>query len=222
MNLPTEKKEELARAVAEKLFRNPDPVVQPHLLQSSYSFAFEATTEYLVRQLSRLWAKRSSVAVEAIAAEDEDEYGDPVLPTADPRRTSLVAQIAVPPKDHAQWWLNTFLNGPNQMFRICAPWESQQLFDSFYDTDEEISRTSRCLISFQLAVGARFTEDIPEHVHAAMLESAWRLMEDCIEEEDGTLLWIVPLLLLSCVYSLNRKPKSCWLILGRYGVLSCL
>jgi hypothetical protein len=194
----------------------------PDMLQSNQPFAFEVTPEFCVRHLAKLWAKElgqdSSLVLEAVAAEKRESHNTPVVPMAAARRASLVKYNGLPPKEQAQQWLTVFLNGPNKLFCICAQSESEQLLDFLYGPEDEISRNSACLILFQLAVGSRFAEDTPEHVYTSIHETARRRMEECIEEDNGILLWIVPVLLLSCIYWMNTKAKTCWLTLGRYGV----
>jgi hypothetical protein len=192
------------------------------MLQPNQPFAFEVTPEFWVRHLAKLWAKElgqdSSVVLEAVAAENRESHNTPVLPMAGARLASPAKYNSLPPQEQAQRWLAVFLNGPNKLFRICAQSESEQLLDSLYGPEYEISRNATCLILFQLAVGSRFTEDTPEHVYTSMHETARRQMEECIEEDNGMLLWVVPVLLLSCIYSMNTRTKTCWLTLGRYGV----
>jgi hypothetical protein len=226
LGLTPERKEELSRAIAEKVVQRPDPIAPPDMLQCNQPFAFEVTPEFWVRHLAKLWAKEfgqdSSLILEAVAAENRESHNTPVLPMATARRTSPAKQNSLPPKERAQRWLTVFLNGPNKLFCICAQSESKQLLDSLYGPEGEISRNSTCLILFQLAVGSRFAEDTPERVYTSIHETARRQMEECIEEDNGMLLWVVPVLLLSCIYSMNTKTKTCWLTLGRHGVPCCL
>jgi hypothetical protein len=220
--LTVERKEELGRAIAEKIVQRPDPTAPPDMLQHNQPFAFEVTPEFWVRHLAKLWAKElgqdSSVVLEAVAAENRESHNTPVLPMAAARLASPAKYNSLPPKEQAQQWLTVFLNGPNKLFCICVQSESEQLLDFLYGPEGEISRNSTCLILFQLAVGSRFAEDTPEHVYTFVHETARRQMEECIEEDNGMLLWVVPVLLLSCIYSMNTKTKTCWLTLGRYGV----
>jgi hypothetical protein len=218
-----ERKEELSRAIAEKIVQRPDPIAPPDILQSDQPFALEVTPEFWVRHLAKLWAgalgQDPSLVLEAVAVENRESHNTPVLPMV---AAHHAFPANLPPKEQAQQWLTIFLNGPNKLFCICAQSESEQLLDSLYGLEDEISRNSACLILFQLAVGSRFAEDTPEHVYTSLHETARRQMEECIEEDDGMLLWVVPVLLLSCVYSMNTKTKTCWLTLGRYGVSCCL
>jgi hypothetical protein len=191
------------------------------MLQSNQPFAFEVTPEFWVRHLAEFWAKElgqdSSLVLEAVAAENRESHNAPVLPMAAAHRASPTKHSSLPPKEQAQRWLRVFLNGPNKLFCICAQSESEQLLHSLYGPNDEISHNSTCLILFQLAVGSRFAEDTPEHVYTSMHGMARRQMEECIEEDNGMLLWVVPVLLLSCIYSMNTKTKTCWLTLGGCG-----
>jgi hypothetical protein len=220
LDLTPDKKEELARSIAEKVVKRPDPIGLPHMLQSNRSFAYEATTDYYVRHLARLWAKElgrdPTLVLEAIAAENRDGLNMPAMPMPALSRFSPGRlHNILPPKEHARRWLMIFLNGPNKLFRICDPLESQQLLDALYSSEDGIDRIPKCLILFQLATGARFTEDTNEHIYTAIYDSAWALLDECLEREEGVLLWMVPALLVSCVYAINLHPKTCWLTLGK-------
>jgi hypothetical protein len=226
LGLAPERKEELGRAIAEKIVQRPEPLAPPDTLQPNQPFAFKVTLEFWVHHLAIFWAKElgqdSNVVLEAVAAENRESHDTPVLPIAAAHRASPAEHNSLPPKEQAQRWLTVFLNGPNKLFCVCAQSESELLLNSLYGPGYEISRNSTCLILFQLAVGSRFAEDTPEYIYTSMYETARRQMEECIEEDNGMLLWIVPVLLLSCIYSMNTKTKTCWLTLGTYGVLCCL
>lgn len=120
----------------------------------------------------------------------------------------------MPPKDRAEKWLEIHLRGPNKLMQICSPEESQQLLNFLYDPNQRLDPKSECLITWQLAVGARFTADTDEQTYTAAYESARMQTEICIEEDDDMLLWVVPTLLLRCVYLINPQPRKCWLVLG--------
>ena len=222
LGLSLEKQEELSQAIAEKIVRPSGSTLRPYSFQSNQDYAFTVTAEYLVHHLAQLWAKELGqdpcFELEAVASRWGKAGKTPAL--------SIFGNVcypenyysSLPGKRIAKQWLNTFLNGPNKLFRICDPAESGQLLDSLYRDMDQMNRISRCLIFFQLATGGRFAEDTQEHVYNATYKSACRQMEECIEEDDGGLLWIVPMLLLTCVYSMNTGPKMCWLTLGEYDL----
>jgi hypothetical protein len=214
----------MAREIAEKVLQKSDPIVQPYLLQSNYSFAYENTAGYLVRHLTRLWGdavmQNPDLGMGASATTENQQKAQsspPVLQIAGPDPPSSDTLNTVPPKDDAQRWLKAYLDGPNKLCPICEPAESQQLLLSFYCPEGGINRIAKSLLFFQLAIGAQFTEDTSEDVYSALYQRAWQQMEVCIQKENELLLWIVPLLLLGCLYSVTVQPTSCWLTLGTYN-----
>jgi hypothetical protein len=70
------------------------------------------------------------------------------------------------------------------------------------------------LITWQLACGALFYPDTDEKTHKALYNSAQAQTAACIEKDETILLWVVPTLLMDCVYLMNPKPRNSWVILG--------
>jgi len=115
----------------------------------------------------------------------------------------------------------TFLNGPNRLFCICDHAESLQLLDALYDPQVALSPVSTCVIFWLLTTGCRFSEVSEEYVYRGMYETAVRLLDERINEETGSLFWLVQVLLSKCVYWMSEKPKMCWVTLGTGGLSCC-
>lgn len=128
----------------------------------------------------------------------------------------------LPFKQLAHKWLMTFLNGPNRLFCVCDHAESLKLLDNLYQPQVALSPVSTCLIFWLLATGCRFSEDSEEHVYNGMYEIAGRLLDERINEETGSLIWLVQILLMKCIYWMAEKPKMCWVTLGMDGVPCCV
>jgi hypothetical protein len=100
------------------------------------------------------------------------------------------------------------------MFRIYNDAESWRLFDAVYE-QEYIGDTEKCSIWLQLATGCRFTSGTVEKSYVTLFESGHNYLEGCIERADDVApLWVVPPMLLSCIFFMSSKPKSCWLTLS--------
>lgn len=120
----------------------------------------------------------------------------------------------LPDKITAKTWITAFLGGPNLLFRACDEAESWKLLDSIY-ANEPISHASRCSLWFQLAIGCQLTTDTAKESHVSLFRSGYQYLEWCIEQADEVSpLWVVPTLLLICLYSLGTRPRACWLTLG--------
>lgn len=219
--MTSQRQSELSRLLADKIagktqfLQPPQQYVQP----SSKGVVTDSTTaQHLISILARIWnnelGENSSTILGGTAADEDDGNSDLIIPTGGILCSLASRRELLPSKNRADTWLQTFLGGPNKLMHICSPTESQGLLDTLYDPQQGISRNSECLITWQLAVGSRFTADTDEQTYGAIYESARVQAEICIEKDDDMLLWVVPTLLLRCLYLMNSKPRNCWLILG--------
>jgi hypothetical protein len=179
------------------------------------------TTQHLTSILARQWADELGDEAYAILNDNAtDNNNEPSSESNVPYRDTLYSlesrRDLLPPKQQAKQWLQTFLEGPNKWMQICLPVQSQYLLDALYDPQHAIDGLSECLITWQLAVGCRYTSDINEQIYTVIYTSAQIQMEICIERDDNAQqLWVVPILLLRCVYLMTSKPRNCWLVLGK-------
>lgn len=174
-----------------------------------------ATAQHLLNILARIWANELGEKWNTIFAGLPLNKDNASAPREDPKSSIPASESELlPTKDQAEKWLWTYLRGPNKLMQICSPRESQQLLSCLYDSDELPNPKLKCLITWQLAVGARFTANTSEQNYHAIYRSAQTQTETCIEEDEDMLLWLVPTLLLKCVYLMNSQPRKCWLILG--------
>lgn len=219
--MSTQRQSELCQALTENIVRKTRSlqIPQPAVYDSSKRVNTNTTTvQHLINILAQIWTNELEEKLNTIVAgipltkdragQDRDHSTRGVSWSPGSRPDLL------PPKDQAEKWLQIYIGGPNKLMQICSPSESQQLLNSLYDQCQRLNPKSKCLITWQLAVGARFTADTSEHTYTALYESAQMQTEKCIEEDDDMLLWIVPTLLLRCVYSMNSQARKCWLLLG--------
>ena len=190
------------------------------MLPSSRTIDTQFTTaQHLINILGLIWTNElgeaSGTLLGGTAGDQEDVSSNLAIPTMGVSRSLASRHELLPPKQQAEKWLQTFLGGPNKLMRVCSPTESRHLLDSLYDPQQGLSRISECLITWQLAVGSRFTADTNEQVYTAIYESARMQTEDCVEEDDVILLWVLPTLVLSCIYLMHPRPRNCWLVLGQ-------
>jgi hypothetical protein len=184
----------------------------------------EVATRFLTDTLASIWEDKLGIG--AGQRLEEDVFAEanlaavPFFTVPGPQGTPTTLDEQLPHKAVAVEWLNTFLQGPNTMFRICDEAETWRLLDLLY-AREHIEIGSRCSIWFQLATGCRFTAGTLETSHVTLFESGCEYLEQCIEQaEEVSPLWIVSPMLLSCLYLLDSRPKSCWITLG--GVVRLL
>ncbi|OCL12711.1 hypothetical protein AOQ84DRAFT_385924 [Glonium stellatum] len=215
LDLPVKRKDQLSRAIAEKLSKQLDSGTSD-LLRSSQGFATEATSNHLAITLGQVLASElgldANKVLEIVNMDPKKDINVSSAWTIPGPATS--PHEVHPNKFEARAWVDAFLNGPNKLFYVCDPLQSHEFIDALYDPDKEISPISNCLVSFQIALGALFTDNISDRIADSWYDRARRLMEDCIENEETAPLWIIQALLLSTIYSMNSKPKMCWLSLS--------
>lgn len=181
----------------------------------------ESSTYYLLDSLASLWADKSNKTKAQILEENKfcilfTEFNSTTLPflTVSARKSFTSLDEQLPDKPMALGWLTSFLRGPNMLFRICNEEESWRLLDSIY-AKEYISLASRCSIWLQLAAGCSFTAGTTNESYDPLFESGCQYLQWCIEQADEVApLWIIPPMMLSCLYSMNTKPRTCWITLG--------
>ncbi|OAL21751.1 hypothetical protein AYO22_07693 [Fonsecaea multimorphosa] len=177
----------------------------------------ESSTSFLLDSLASLWADKSSLGKDQILKGNKfTEASTFTLPSSaiSAHKGLISLDEQLPDKATATEWLNTFLRGPNMLFRICNETESWRLLDSIY-MKEDIDDPSKCSIWLQLAAGCRFTTGTDEESYITLFESGHQYLEWCIEQsEEVDPVWVVPPMLLSCLYFMGSKPKTCWLTLG--------
>lgn len=212
---------DLARLLTEKITRKTRSLQppRPHVpFRDTEAQSDTTSAQHLISVLARIWASKlgeeSGRILEGAGAGQEHEIAKSISARAEQSWSSTDRRALLPPKHQADIWLQTFLCGPNKLMCICSPTESHRLLESLYGSKQEIGERSECLITSQLAVGARFTADTNEQIYTAIYESARMQAENCIEKDEAMFLWVVPILLLRCIYLLGTKPRSCWLILG--------
>jgi hypothetical protein len=159
-------------------------------------------------------------AESALSLAAPSRYAEEIDPAPQSRELGARAlypldRSALPPKAQLQSLLDSFLDGPNKMIFICEPLESQNLLDNLYNQSANIGDASLCLILLQLAVGARNLGVIPRRVSSAFYEGGRRAIDSAIEKIRSNWLWVVQAHLLDCIYSMNAKPNTCWLVLGK-------
>jgi hypothetical protein len=128
---------------------------------------------------------------------------------------AIYSRYNLPPETQLQSFLDSFLDGPNKIIFACEPSESQSQLDDLYYQSKDINHTSLSLILLQVAIGAQTLGGIPHETCSNLYESGRRFMEVGIERTPGDWLWVVQAHILDCIYSMNAKPKMCWVILGK-------
>ena len=178
----------------------------------------ESSTRFLIDSLATLWADKSNKSKDQILEENLSRVSDP---TTSPFLTVCVHQPnyitleeQLPEKSIATGWLNTLMRGPNMLFRVFNEDETWRLLGSLY-ANEDISHSSKCSIWLQLAAGCKFTTGSPKESYDTLFDSGCQYLQWCLEEsEEIAPLWVVAPMMLTVLYYMDSKPRTCWLTLG--------
>lgn len=177
----------------------------------------ESSTYFLFDKLASFWADKTKCGKDQILKDNEFPDLDATTlpsPATSLQKPCVPLNEVLPDKAIAARWLITFLREPNVLFRICDEAESWRLLDSTY-AKTHVSHASECSIWFQLAVGCSYTTGTAPKSYDTLFETGKRYLEWSIEQDDEVApLWVVPPMLLICLYSMSSKPKTCWLTLG--------
>jgi hypothetical protein len=222
VGLPPTRQLELSHSLTDRIIKrtqSPTPFPpQPRAPTPTHRTDTKSTTaQYLIGVLGQIWAidpDGESNSTPGVAY----QYANGSTSSAFSNRTlneETSIKNLVPSHQQAVIWMSYFHAGPNKLFRICSPTESLRLLESFYHSEQAICPMNECLITWQLACGALFHPNTNASTSQSLYKSAQMQTVVCIEREQTTLLWIVPTLLLECLYLMNPKPRNCWVILGK-------
>jgi hypothetical protein len=227
LDLPPDKKEEISQSIAERIAKGAGSsatleTIHPDSKLPSIS---RLSADYLVTTLGQRLARElnqdPNVVLQALALGTDEPLFTPAIPMTS-GYSVYNAQRPLPSRQQAQEWLNVFLSGPNAIFPIIDPLESQRHLDALYSSEHELPASTHCCIYFQIAIGARFTEDTPEHVYLAWYEKARIQMEYCVDYTEEKVLWVVRPMLLSIIFAINMRPRMSWLTLGKQIAFSTI
>lgn len=177
----------------------------------------ETSTSFLHDHLASFWAERLSKDKDQIL--EEIGFADGEVTTlsflsGSGHQNFISLEAQLPDQATATVWLSTFLRGPNMLFKICDDAESWRLLDAIYG-EEHITDASKSSIWLQLATGCRYTTGTVQKTYTRLFDSGCQYLEWSIEQADEVSpLWVLPSMLLNCLYTLDSKPKTCWLTLG--------
>jgi hypothetical protein len=221
--LPSARQLELSHSLANQVVKQkqstkPFPP-QPRAPTASDGVNTKSTAaQHLVDTLSQIWAIEPDEGSNSTPWTVRQNAGGSLADIPDGTRdvASFEASIKnlVPSYQQAVAWMSYFHAGPNKLFCICSPTDSLHLLKSCYDPGAAIGQIDACLVTWQLACGALFYPNTDSKTHDSLYKSARLQITDCIESNGTTLLWLVPTLLLECVYLMNPRPRNSWVILG--------
>jgi hypothetical protein len=221
--LPAARQLELSQSLADQIVQQkqlPKPFPsQPRAPIPSDVLNIKSTAaQHLVETLNQIWAfepDEGSSSIPWTARQNADgSLADLSTGTRDGASFEASIKKLVPSYQQAVAWMSYFHAGPNKLFCICSPTDSLHLLKSFYTPEAASGQIDVCLITWQLACGALFYPDTDAKIYNSLYKSAQLQTAACIESNRTTLLWVVPTLLLECVYLMNPRPRNCWVILG--------
>jgi hypothetical protein len=216
--------EELSHSLTDRIIKRSHSSTafppQPRAPAPSHGVGSKSTAaKHLVETLGRIWSIELDDGPNPTPlSAGQSANGVLTVPSPMTKDAALLQESVkrlVPSHSMATAWMSYLHAGPNKLFRICSPTESLHLLESFYSPGHSVNQFDTCLITWQLTCGALFYPDTDEEIIKALYKCARMQTVACIEKNGVVLLWVVPTLLLECVYLINSKPRNCWVILGK-------
>jgi hypothetical protein len=220
VELPAAEKDNLIQSISQRLvIPNPVKALRPDApIDSSPAPVPEASTHALVSILAQIATSKggqypptflASLAMERAPSPPSVYFlgGSGYTPASAVSRE-------LPGSPEAHTWLENFLNGPNRLFTLVTADEGHRLLEKFYSLADSLDPQELCLLTYVLAAGARYTENVAPHIYLRWIHHARCRFEACASKVRGCQLWVLQPLLLSCLISMHTEPATCWLTLG--------
>jgi hypothetical protein len=106
-----------------------------------------------------------------------------------------------------------FLDYQNSIFYVCSREEAQAQLTLMYEDPTRVSISWFCQMFLIFAVGVQF-DDIYDTDGATYHEIGQKYIDDAIDENPQSTIWVIRAMLLLCIYQPPTKWNSVWMHLG--------
>jgi hypothetical protein len=141
---------------------------------------------------------------------------DPIRDLALERSPDHVRKIlreSLPSQDVSRYLLDMFLDYQNSIFYVCNREEAQAQLALMYEEPAQVSISWFCQMFLIFAVGVQF-DDIYDTDGASYREIGQKYIDDAIDENPQSTIWVIRAMLLLCIYEPATKWNSVWMHLG--------
>jgi hypothetical protein len=165
----------------------------------------------------------SSIVREQVSPENEASQSDsnPIREPALERNPDHVRKIlreSLPSQGVSRHLLEMFLDYENSIFYICNREQAETQLALMYEDPSRVSISWFCQMFLIFAVGVQF-DDIYETDGATYYEVGQKYIDDAIDENPQSTIWVIRAMLLLCIYQPPTKWNSVWMHLG--NTISC-
>jgi uncharacterized membrane protein len=136
-----------------------------------------------------------------------------------PDHARMILRDSLPAQDIARHFLDLFLDYQNSTFYICDKDEVHAQLSLMYESTSQVSIAWFCQMFFIFAIGVQF-DDMSEIDSATYHDIGQRYMDDAIDENPQSTIWVIRAMLLLCIYQPPTKWNSVWMHLGMLVVCS--
>jgi hypothetical protein len=109
--------------------------------------------------------------------------------------------------------LELFLDYQNSVFYVCNREEARAKLALMYDEPAQVSISWFCQMFLIFAVGVQF-DDVYDTDGATYHEIGQKYIDDAIDENSQSTIWIIRAMLLLCFFQSPTKWNSVWMYLG--------
>jgi hypothetical protein len=160
----------------------------------------------------------SSIVREQVSPENGTLQSDtcPIREPAlerDPDHVRKILRDSLPSQDVSRHLLEMFLDYQNSIFYVCSREEAQSQLALMYEDPAQVGISWFCQMFLIFAVGVQF-DDIYETDGATYHEIGQKYIDDAIDENPQSTIWVIRAMLLLCIYQPPTKWNSVWMHLG--------
>jgi hypothetical protein len=139
--------------------------------------------------------------------------GGPATKPSENLRRILVSQL--PPKETADHFLRLFFVHQNALFHLYEYDEAQARLDEMYNEPTQLRLSWFCQFFLLFSVAIQF-DDTDDFEAAGFFDTGRKHLDDAIDENPESDLWVIPAMLLICLYQPPAQWHSMWIYLGLY------
>jgi hypothetical protein len=142
---------------------------------------------------------------------------DPALERS-PDHVRKILRDSLPSRDVSLHLLDLFLDHQNSIFYVCSREEATAQLALAYEQPASVSTSWFCQLFLIFAVGAQF-DDIYDTDGATFHEIGQKYIDDAVDENPHSTIWVIRAMLLLCFYQTPTKWNSVWMHLGNTTTL---
>jgi hypothetical protein len=130
-----------------------------------------------------------------------------------PDHARTILRNSLPSQGISRHLLDIFLDCQNSIFYVYNREEAQAQLALMYEEPAGVSIAWFCQMFLIFAVGVQF-DDIYETDGATYRETGQKYIDDAIDENPQSTIWVIRAMLLLCIYEPPTKWNSVWMHLG--------